>query len=98
MDEACVDCYDEHEQSTGLTTAVEHELQFPFRAEVLGEEVEVVDVCSPKHDPLGLDLVVVHKKKRYAIAAHCVELRKPLPEGRESRDCKKLETHPARQL
>lgn len=81
LEEACVDCYDEHEQSTGLITMVDQELSFPFPAELMGENVEVVGACTSKFDPLGLELVVAHRGKRFAIVAHCVELRKPLPEG-----------------
>ncbi len=81
LEEACVDCHGEHEQSDGLTTMVGEELSFPFPAEVLGEVIEVVDTCASKFDPLGLELVVAHKGKQFAIAAHCVELRRPLPPG-----------------
>lgn len=81
MEEACVDCYGQDEQWSGLFEMVGQELAFPFSAKVLGELVEVVDTKHPKFDAFGLDLVVVHKKKKYAIAAHSVELLKPLPEG-----------------
>ena len=79
--EACVDCYDEHEQSTGLATMIDQELSFPFPARVLGEDVEVVGSCRSRFDPLGLELVVAHLGSRFAIASHCVELRRPLPDG-----------------
>lgn len=76
-----MDCYGEEEQCSALTEMAAQELAFPFPATVMGESVEVVDTASSKYDPLGLDLVVVHKGKQYAIAAHCVELGKPLPDG-----------------
>ena len=83
MEEATVDCNDESEQCTGLTTMAGESLAFPFPANVMGETVEVVDSTVSQHDSLGFDLVVQHKKKYYAIAAHCVELLKPLPVGHE---------------
>ncbi|MEQ1903851.1 MAG: hypothetical protein ABL888_06680 [Pirellulaceae bacterium] len=81
MDEACVDAYDEHEQCMGLTTMAMEELAFPFPAKVMGEPVSVVDAETPEHDPFGLDLIVLHKQKRYAIAAGSVEMPEPLPDG-----------------
>jgi len=81
MEEACVDSYGDHEQSSGLVTMAMEELDFPFPAKVLGETVSVVGAAAPKHDTFGLDLVVEYKNKRYAIAAGSVELIKPLPEG-----------------
>lgn len=81
MEEATVDCYDESEQCMGLTTIAGESLTFPFPAKVLGETVEVVDSTVSKYDSFGFDLVVQHNKKCYAIAAHCVELLKPLPDG-----------------
>ena len=81
MQEACVDCYGDDEQISGLTTMVDQELAFPFQGQVLGETVHVVGTSAPLHDPRGIDLVVVHKDKQYAIAAHSVEIPKPLPEG-----------------
>ncbi|MEX1027985.1 MAG: hypothetical protein WD049_08270 [Candidatus Paceibacterota bacterium] len=81
IEEACVDCYGEDEQCSALVDMAAQELAFPFPATVMGEAVEVVDAASSKYDPQGLDLVVVHHGKHYAIAAHCVELVKPLPEG-----------------
>ncbi len=81
VEDATMDCYDEHEQCMGLTEMAGQELTFPFTAEVLGETVEVVDAGHSKYDAKGLDLVVVHNGKRYAVAAHNVELLEPLPDG-----------------
>jgi len=81
LDEACVDAHDQHEQCSGLTAMAMEELVFPFAAQVLGENVQVVDAVTSEHDALGLDFVVEHKKKRYAIAVGSVEILKPLPEG-----------------
>ena len=80
-EEATVDCYDEHEQHSGLLTMVEQELQFPFAARVIGEEVSVVDMEWPEDSEFGLDLVVEHKDEQYRIDARSVELLEPLPDG-----------------
>lgn len=69
IEEACVDCYGEEEQCSALVEMAGQELAFPFPATVMGEAVEVVDTASSKYDPLGLDLVIDHKGKQYAIAA-----------------------------
>ena len=81
LEEATIDCYDESEQSMGLTTTAAESLVFPLTAKVMGVTVEVVDSTNCDYDGFGFDLVVEYNKKRYAIAAHCVELLKPLPDG-----------------
>jgi hypothetical protein len=81
MDEATVDAYGESEQHSRLLTMVEDELAFPFRARVLGEEVEVVDMEWPEDDESGLDLVCQRGGKRHRIEARNVELILPLPAG-----------------
>lgn len=58
--DAIVDCYSESEEATGLFTAIEESIAFPFTATVLGmhvrvEEVDmdirdvIVAVCSGDH-------------------------------------------------
>lgn len=82
MDEACVDAYDEHEQYSGLATMAHEQIEFPFPAKVLGEDVEVIDIEWPEDDPFGLDLVCQRSDgKQFPIEARCVELQPPLPEG-----------------
>lgn len=82
LDEATVDCYnDEHEQHTGLLTAIDDELQFPFNVQVMGQTVSVVDSAWPQDDPFGLDLVVERDGKQYAIEARSAQLTQPYPEG-----------------
>ena len=68
IEEACVDCYGEDEQSSALADMAAQKLAFPFPATVMGEAVEVVDTALSKYDSQGLDLVVVHQGKQYAIA------------------------------
>ena len=80
-EEATVDCYDEHEQHSGLLTMVEQELQFPFAARVIGEEVSVVDMEWPESSEFGLDLVVEHSGERHRVDSRSVELLEPLPDG-----------------
>ncbi|MBI1313651.1 hypothetical protein GC176_20355 [bacterium] len=80
-DEATVDCYDEHEQHSGLLTMVGEELQFPFPARVIGENVTIVGMEWPDDCELGLDLMVEHKGERYRVDARSVELLEPLPDG-----------------
>lgn len=81
LEEATVDAYDESEQHTGLLTMVENELVFPFRARVLGEEVDVVGMEWPEDDEFGLDLLCERGGTRHRIAARSVELIPPLPDG-----------------
>ena len=76
-----MDCHDEHEQHSGLLTMVEQELEFPFAARVIGEEVSVVNMEWPEDSEFGLDLVVEHKGDRHRVDARSVELLEPLPDG-----------------
>ena len=55
---AIVDTYDDYEQHTGLLTAIEDELAFPFPVQVLGETVTAVHMAWPEKDEFGLDLVM----------------------------------------
>ncbi|MEQ9406514.1 MAG: calcium-binding protein [Fuerstiella sp.] len=80
-DDATVDCYDASEQHSGLLTMVDQELQFPFPARVIGEDVTVVDMEWPGDCELGLDLVVEHKGERHRVDARSVEVLEPLPDG-----------------
>jgi hypothetical protein len=81
MENATVDAYGEYEQHTGLLTAIQDELQFPFKVEVLGETVTVVDMEWPKNDEFGLDLVVERNGKLHRIEARSANLLPPYPEG-----------------
>lgn len=81
FEEATVDAYGEYEQHSSLLTAIGDELEFPFRANVLGELVSVVGMEWPEDDEYGLDLVCERNGKRHRIEARSVELLKPLPEG-----------------
>ena len=44
IEEATIDCYNEEEQQVGFMTAIEENVVCPFKATVIGEEVEVVEL------------------------------------------------------
>ena len=43
IEEATVDCYDQHEQHSGLLTMIADSVECPFHARVIGEEVLVTE-------------------------------------------------------
>ncbi len=48
IEEATVDCYDESECLSGFAVMMEDNLEFPFTAKVIGEEVIVTGVTEEK--------------------------------------------------
>ena len=54
IEEATVDCYDEHEEHMGMLTMIEENVVCPFKAKVIGEVVEVVDLRYRKSG-VGVD-------------------------------------------
>src|SRR4051812_48635525 len=82
IEEATVDCYDEHEQHTGFLTMIEENVICPFQAKVIGEEVEVVELRA-REAGFGLDAVCRYKGKDYKIDVHSLEWPKQKPEGYE---------------
>jgi hypothetical protein len=81
LEDATVDAYDDHEQHTGLLTAIQDELAFPFSAQVLGESITIVDMEWPEKDEFGLDLIVERNGQRHRIEARSVNLLPPFPKG-----------------
>lgn len=81
LEDACVDVYGEYEQHTGLLTMIQDEVAFPFRAKVMGETVDVVDMEWPEDDEFGLDLVCERSGDRHRIEARSVEVLEPMPQG-----------------
>ena len=81
LEDATVDAYGDEEQHTGLLTAIQDELEFPFQVQVLGETVTVVDMEWPENDEFGLDLVVERNGQRHRIEARSVNLLPPFPKG-----------------
>ena len=80
-EEATVDAHDEEELHTGLMTAIEESLVFPFTAKVMGQVVDIVGSEWTEQDEFGLDLVVDIDGQRHRMAAQSVELIPPLPDG-----------------
>jgi hypothetical protein len=81
LENATVDCYDEYEQHSGLLTAIQEELEFPFQVQMLGETVIVVDMEWPENDEFGLDLVVERNGQRHRVEARSANLLPPFPKG-----------------
>ena len=83
IEEATVDCYDEDEQHMGLMNMIQEEVACPFRAKVIGEEVEVVELEEPKGGGHGLNAVCKHKGKSYRVGIDSLEWIEPKPGGFE---------------
>ncbi|MBI2950821.1 hypothetical protein HYY27_01935 [bacterium] len=82
IEEATVDCYGEEEQISGVLTSVEDNVVCPFRAKVIGEEVEVI---SLEWSDLGNNIKALckYKGKTYPVDISSLEWVDPLPEGFE---------------
>jgi hypothetical protein len=76
--EAVVDCYDEHEQLSGLFAMIEGDLTVPFETELLGVPVVVrkVDLRSS-----GIVAICHRGRLRQAIGVLDLPLPDPAPEG-----------------
>ena len=61
---------------------VEENVVCPFKAKVIGEEVEVVELHGPKTG-FGIDAVCRYKDKDYKIDVSSLEWPKKKPEGFE---------------
>jgi hypothetical protein len=82
IEEATVDCYTEEEAHVGLMTMVEDNVVCPFKARVIGEEVEVLELHSSEIG-FGVDAVCRYKGKDYRIDINSLEWPKQKPEGFE---------------
>lgn len=82
IDEATIDCYGEEEQHSGLLTMIEDNVECPFRAKVIGEEVIVTGFEWPKAG-YGLFAVCERNGREYQVDINSLEWVKPLPEGFE---------------
>src|SRR5690242_8559167 len=80
IEEATVDCYDEHEEHMGMLTMIEENVVCPFKAKVIGEVVEVVDLRYRKSG-VGVDAVCRYKDKDYKIDIFSLEWPKKKPKG-----------------
>ena len=82
IEEATVDCYNEDEEHGGIVTMIQDNVECPFRAKVIGEEVTVTSFDFPKRG-LGLVAVCERNGKEFRVDASSLEFLKPLPEGFE---------------
>jgi hypothetical protein len=80
IEEATIDCYGEDEEHCGLLTMIEEHVDLPFRARVIGEEVEVVAFAWPR-EGYGLYAVCRRNGKRHRIDVTSLECVKPYPRG-----------------
>jgi len=82
IEEATADCYGEGEEHAGIVNMIEENLVHPFKARVIGEEVEVVEVTAPKSG-FGVDVVCRYKGKDYRLDISALEWPTPKPAGYE---------------
>lgn len=82
IEEATIDAYNEEEQHTGLLTMIEDNVVCPFKAKLIGEEIEVTDFVWPESG-FGLKVRCTHKGKTHLIDITSLEWIDPLPEGFE---------------
>jgi len=82
IEEATVDCYDEDEAMMGFEATLQENVTCPFRAKVLGEEVEVVDLRGSARGR-GIDAICKKQGKEYPIDIRSLEWIDPRPKGFE---------------
>ncbi len=82
IDEATIDCYGEEEQHSGLLTMIEDNVEYPFRAKVIGEKVVVTGFEWPKAG-YGLFTVCERDGRKYQVDINSLEFVRPRPEGNE---------------
>jgi hypothetical protein len=82
IEEATVDCYTVEEEQVGFLTMIEDKVVCPFKARVIGEEVEVVELRSCETG-VGVDAVCCYKGKDYRINISSLEWPRKKPEGYE---------------
>ena len=75
IDEATVDCYDDSECLSGFTVMIEDNLEFPFSAKVIGEEIMVTGVTEEKDEILA---ECERKGKKYTVDILNVEFTSPV--------------------
>ena len=59
VEEAIVDCHDESEVFMGIVYMLKDGLVFPFKAEVIGEIVDVVDIDDDKSNEKNGIIVII---------------------------------------
>jgi hypothetical protein len=82
IEEATVDCYSEDEVQVGFQVTVADNVICPFKAKVIGEEVEVVELREAEMG-YGVDAVCRYKGKEYRVNIDSLEWPKQKPQGYE---------------
>ncbi len=82
IDEATIDCFGEDEEHTGLLTMIEEHVVCPFRAKVIGENVEVTGFQWPDSGN-GLLAICRRSGKTHRVNIDSLEWLERLPEGYE---------------
>jgi len=80
--EAVVDAYDDTEQETGFLTMMEDSLPFPFKALVVGEEVDVTGVDFGPGGR-GVEALCERNGKTYRVGVLALEWSGRPPSGAE---------------
>ncbi len=75
LEEATVDCYDDEEQFSGVVFTLDSNLPFPFKAQVLGEPVEVIGLDERRSELRRGVIALVRKGgKEYRVALSEVQV------------------------
>ena len=82
IEEATVDCYTEEEAQIGFMTVVADNVVCPFKAKVIGEDVEVLELRESEVG-FGVDAVCRYKGKDYRIDINSLGWPRQKPEGFE---------------
>jgi hypothetical protein len=82
IEEGTIDCYGEDEQFSGMATMLEDNVDCPFKAKVVGEEVTVLGFEWPKMG-FGLKAECERNGKKHLVDVGSLEFVKPYPEGYE---------------
>ena len=82
IEEAIVDAYGDAEQEVGFLTMLQDNLPFPFKALVVGEEVEVTGVDQGV-DEKGIMAICKRKGKKYRVSITSLEFADRPPEEAE---------------
>lgn len=89
IEEAIVDAYGEEEQEGAFVVMLEDNLAFPFKALVVGEEVEVTGV-EQSSSGRGIMAVCKRKGKKYRVSVTSLEWVGKPPKGAEWLEAYKL--------
>ncbi|MFH1433062.1 MAG: calcium-binding protein [archaeon] len=86
LEEATIDCYSEYEEFSGIETALDDELEFPFDALVLGRQAKITGVDSDKSSlRAGIIMKAEIDGKKHAVALTMIDI-----EDKDSKNAKWL--------